>query len=341
MNNTIIEAVNVLPPMPVDRGAGLNEANVICMANASRFTETYFQQALTDYALGWGQANPKLDALLEHVAPMVVTPHRFEYAKGTNAEYYLSETDDIRSIGSDFKLVPYTSDKTTSKTHNKGLTVRVDIEEVEGIPDWENRTVSKLMQRLKLNDFRRAITALDTADTNVSVTWDATAGKDPDADALASVILGNAAIGNQGLNRGVYGVTAWQKRILSLRAQAHAGGFVSAAQGEAELARFLALDAIMVSREVWTKGGAALTTLGTVVDTTVGTTGIIFFYNAQSGQSKDDPSSIKRFVSMTNGGGEYKVYRHDVSAKLVDISVEHYSNVVVTSTLGVRKLTVS
>lgn len=323
-----------------DKGAGANAAGVVCMANASRFTEAYFSQPLTDYAVGWTNVNPDLPRLLEHLAPLVMTPRRFEYAAGVNAEYFLSETDDVRAIGADFKRVEYTGTKVNSKTLNKGLTVRVDVEEEEGVPDWENRTVNKLMTRLMLNDFRRGVALLKAAATNAAVTWDATAGKDPDADALAALLLGKTAIGLR-LNRAIYGYTAWQKRLLSLRAQAHAGGFANAALTTQALAEFLSLSAVERSDELYIAGGAATTTKGSVVDTTAGTTGIVLFYLAESGQSKDDPSNIKRFVSNTTGGGEYKVYRHEVSAKLVDITVEHYSNTVITSNLGVRQLTVS
>ncbi len=341
MANVIATEHGKLPPLGVlDHGVGANETGVICAANASRFTETYFSQPLTDYALGWGTANPDLDASLEHLAPMVVTPHRFEYAQGTQVEYFLTEVDDVRAIGADFKRVEYTGSKTNSKTFNKGLTIRVDVEEEEGQPDWETRKVGMLMQRLKLNDFRRGVVLLKAAATNAAVTWDATAGKDPDSDALAALLLGKTALGTD-LNRAIYGYTAWQKRLLSLRAQSHAGGFANAAMTEAELAAFLGLDAVRRSKEVHATGGAATTTLGATFDTTAGTTGIVLYYYALSGQSKDDASNIKRFVSMTNGGGEYKVYRQEVNAKLVDITVEHYSNIVITSTAGVRQHTVS
>ena len=36
-----------------------------------------------------------------------------------------------------------------------------------------------------------------------------------------------------------------------------------------------------------------------------------------------------------------RVYEQQVNMKLVDITVEHYSNIVVTSTLGIQKLSVS
>ena len=322
-----------------DRGES-NPLDTILMANASRFTEAYFQEPLTNYALGWGRSNPEVADMLEFIAPAVQTSRRFEYAAGVNVEGYLSETDDIRAIGADFKRVEYSSTKVTSKTYNKGLTIRVDEDQIDGMPNWQFVYTDRLMRRLHLNDFRRAAVLLKAAATDGAVTWDATAGKDPDADAAAALIAGNTALGNPGLNRGIYGTTAWQKRFLSLRAQSHAGGFASSALTPSQLAALLGMDDIKISREVYATGGAALTTKGTVIDTTIGTTGIVLFYNAQAGQTQDDPSSIKRFVSNTASGG-FRVYLQSVAAKLWDLTVEHYSNIVVTSSTGVRQLTVS
>jgi hypothetical protein len=55
----------------------------------------------------------------------------------------------------------------------------------------------------------------------------------------------------------------------------------------------------------------------------------------------DDPTNFKRFWTPVEGGGKYRVYEQPVSAKLVDLTVEHYSNVVTTSTVGLRKLTIT
>jgi hypothetical protein len=40
-------------------------------------------------------------------------------------------------------------------------------------------------------------------------------------------------------------------------------------------------------------------------------------------------------------GGKYRVYEQPIGSKMVDITVEHYSNVLVTSTIGLRKLSIS
>ena len=55
----------------------------------------------------------------------------------------------------------------------------------------------------------------------------------------------------------------------------------------------------------------------------------------------DDPSNTKRFWTPVEGGGKYRVYEQPISSKLTDLTVEHYSNVVVTSSAGLRTLTIS
>jgi hypothetical protein len=66
---------------------------------------------------------------------------------------------------------------------------------------------------------------------------------------------------------------------------------------------------------------------------------LLFF--GEDGLTMDDPSNTKRFWTPVEGGGKYRVYEQPVSSKLVDLTVEHYSNVVVTSSTGLRTLTIS
>jgi hypothetical protein len=55
---------------------------------------------------------------------------------------------------------------------------------------------------------------------------------------------------------------------------------------------------------------------------------------------KDEPANIKRFVTPIDGGSTFRVYS-DEHSKFTDLTVEHYSNVVLTSKEGIRKLSVS
>jgi len=65
---------------------------------------------------------------------------------------------------------------------------------------------------------------------------------------------------------------------------------------------------------------------------------------AEDGVDTEDPSNVKRFVSSFSaeqGGGLVRVYSHQISSKLVAITVEHYSKIIVTFSSGIRKWTVS
>jgi hypothetical protein len=298
-------------------------------ANDSRFGETYFSEPLTTFSTGYKDPND-IKATLEFFAPTVNAPGRlFEWKKWNNAEEFYTEADDIRAIGGDFKRVEFTGIDVVGKTLNKGLTVRIDID--QAAPGWEERWTAKLIRRLYRNELRRAIALLSAAATNTAKTWDVTAGKDPDQDVLTDLIAGNDASGIYP-NRVGFGHTAWAKRILAHRAQLSAGGFASAGVTQENLAGFLNVDQVYVSKERYQSTPAAKAQA-------VGN--LVLMFMAASGGDVEDPSNIKRFASPVMGGGQMRVYQQQVSAKLVDISVEYYSALVMTSTLGVRQFTVS
>ena len=304
-------------------------------ANASLFSDAHFSQPLTQYSVGWAGANPMVEQTLEFVAPAVQVPRKFSYRKAVNAEFYISETDDIRAEGADFGIVKYTTSIVNDKTYNKGLTIVEDKDEVADEPGWEQERVNRLMKRLKLNDLRRAVTLLLAAATDSAQTW--STSFDPDNLLAARITLGNQSLGSLGLNRILYGVTAWSKRNISLSGVATAGGFTRSVFTPAQLAAFLGVQEILVDNTVYISTG---TTKATVVDTTWGTTGIAVAFNAQSGMSKDDPSNIKRFWTPCENGTEYRVYREE-HCKTVSITVEHYSKISIVSTAGLQKVTVS
>jgi hypothetical protein len=303
----------------------------IVLANESRFTESYFSRPLTTYAVGYRDP-AALEEELEFFAPRVPVTRRFEYAEFSNAEEWFSETtDDLRTFHADFKRVEYTSKKVNAKTENRGLTMRVDLDEVSETSGWEERSVSKLLRRLRRNSLRRAFALLSAAATNTAKTWDTTAGKDPDQDVVLDLVTAADSSGVRPTRIG-YGETAWSKRILAHRAQNSAGGFASAGLGEGALAQFLGVDQVRVSKARYQSAAAAKTQV-------VGN--LVLMFNAMSGQDSEDASNIKRFVSPTISGGDVRVYTQQVGAKLYDITVEHYEALKITSTLGIRKFTVS
>ncbi len=304
----------------------------IYMANDARFLETYFSEPLTNYAVGWRDPND-IEGTLNFAAPPVVVGRRFEWKKATNAEEFLSETDDVRAIGADFKTVEFTQADVTDKTLNKGLTIIVDLDNVSG-SGWQQQKTGKLMRRLLRNELRRAVTAISAAATNTAKTWDTSAGKDPDQDILAELVTGATASGVRP-NRVLFGDTAWTKRSLSLRGQNLAGQANSASLTPEQLASWLGVDSVRVSRERYQSAAAAKTEI---------VNNLVWMFFAENGVDTEDPTNTKRFYSTFDaeqGGGAFRVYVQQISSKLVAITVEHYSKVVVTSTLGIRQFTVS
>lgn len=314
-----------------DTGSGYKAGQVL-FANESRFQETHYSEPLTTYAVGWRDPSPILDTL-NFVAPAVEVGRRFEFKRSVNAEEFLSETmNDLRAIGSDFKKVEYTADTVQEKTDNRGLTYIADLDQVTG--NWQPGKVQKLLRRLNRNSLRRAVALLDAGATNTGVTWNSDAGKDPDDDVHTAL---EAAADSAGIypNRVLYGKSALLKRRKSYGAQTNAAGFANRGLTLEDMAAEYDVDKVMVSRERFQSSASAKSQiLGSKV----------FMFFAEDGVDEEDPTHIKRFISKftgEQGGGFERVYVQVLSAKLVAITVERYEKLVATTTLGLRKLTVT
>ena len=130
----------------------------------------------------------------------------------------------------------------------------------------------------------------------------------------------------------VYNETAWNKRVLAFRSQNVAGAYASAQLTPEQLAGLLSVEKVWISKERYQSGTTTKSkVLGDVV---------IGFYG-EDGAQLEDPTNLKRFWTPVQGGGKMRVYVQQVSAKLVDVSVEHYSNVVSPTNLGMFILSIS
>ncbi|MEW6306185.1 MAG: hypothetical protein AB1705_22190 [Verrucomicrobiota bacterium] len=325
---TLTAPIETETPILADSGSGYRGGQIL-FANDSRFLETHFSEPLTAYAVGWKDPN-NLEETLEFVAPSVEVGRRFEWKKAANAEEFYSETDDERAIGGDFKRVEFTGEDVTDKTINKGLTCIVDLDNVAGA-NWQQQKTAKLLRRILRNELRRAVTALTAAAVNANKTWDTTAGLNPDQD-IKTELIAAADVSGIRPNRVLFGDTAWNKRSIAYEAQDNAGGYAAAGLSAEELATRLAVDKVLVSRERFQSSAGAKSQV-------VGNKVVMYF--AEDGVDTEDPSNIKRFVSPVEGGGRVRVYVQQISAKLVAVTVEHYSKVVVTYTGGIRQLTIS
>ncbi len=308
-----------------------NETGVMYAANESRFIESSFQEKLTAFAVGW-QDDGQLQELLDFVAPTVPTSRRFEYALAENPEEFQIDlgNDDVRAIGGAFPRLEYTSHKAIGSTKNKGLTIRVDLDNVEDQPMWRELYTAKLMRRLLRSECYRAINLLSAGATNSGKTW-SSGTPNPDADLRTSTIAFADAVGLHP-SRILIGQTAWARRQVGFESQNVAGAFGGAPRTPQNVAEFLGVDEVMVSRERYASSSTVRTQL-------VNNLCIIFL--AMANQSPEDPSNIKRFVSQTQGGTPFRVYEQVVDMKRIDITVEHYSDIVLTSSAGIQQLTIT
>ena len=313
--------------LAADQGVGQNPRGVIVAANESRFASTFYSEPLTAYTVGWRDPE-NLETLLETLAPAVPVGRRFEYKLADNAQAFLSESDDVRAIGSAFKKVEYSGTSANEKTLNKGLTMCVDHDDEVG-DGWREIYVGRLMQRLLRNEVRRATALLLAAATSASKTWNSSAN--PDGDLRAMRIAGADSSGITG-NTIVFGEAAWELRLDAYEAAANTSSYAgrAAAMTKEQLAAKLGADRVeVVKARYQSTATAKANVLGSYV----------LGYFAVPGVGKDDPSHVKRFVTPT-AGGKFRVYvvEHE---KTTDITVEHYSNIVITTSTGVRRLAIS
>lgn len=317
--------------IPRDMGNS-NAVDAIYAANESRFVEATFSEPLTAFAVGY-QDPGQLQQLIDFIAPVVPTTRRFEYALAVNAEEFQAETnnDDVRGIGASFKNVEYTAKKAVGQTLNKGLTITVDLDNVEDMPQWEQIYTARLMRRLLRAEALRAYSVLAALATDTPLIWNGTAGQDPDQD-IADLVIAYSDSCGMNPTRVLYGIGAWNARRKAHRAQNTAGGFASAQQNIDEVSTSVGVNEGFVSRERYSTSPTAKSR---VIPNKV------LVYLAEANQSPEDPSNIKRFVSNTQGGTPFRVFRQQLNAKLVQITVEHYSNILPTATLGVQSATIS
>lgn len=295
--------------------------------NDSRLDEGHFVQPLTEFAVGgWNRTD--LEEELQFLCPEVSVPRRFSYRVFSNAEQFYSDpNEDLREIGGDFKRVEMTSTKVEAKTLNRGLCVFLDDDEIEDDPGWEQRNVSMLIRRIKLNAIRRAMALISATAVSTNRTW-STPGNtiDPDNDIRVSLKTAQNLSGLRP-NRVIYGQTAADLRFGCYRTDGNAARFLSSAATMEQWKNTLAVEAIRVSETRYqSTTSAKAEVLGS---------NVLSFYQTNS-PSKEDPSNIKRFVSQCKGGGPLRVFKYKIGDKTNVIGVEHYELLTATYASGVR-----
>jgi hypothetical protein len=316
-------------PLPFDSEVSNPVHGLVAATNAASFGNTWLSEPLTTYAQGWRDPSDIAGAL-EFLFPGVQVPRRFEFRKHAESSDFLTDSDDERSPGADFKRVSYTGSVQQAKTLNRGLTVFVDVDEVGGMPNWDQIYTGRLLRRCMRNDFLSACSLLINGAANTAKTW--AADSDPDAD-LIDLVDGAGNLIGFNPNRLAFFGAAWTKRIKALRAKDTAGGFTSAGLATADqVAQYAGASRGRVI-DIRYQNGAAKAKAG-------GGSYVVAFH-AEDGAGPDDPSHAKRFWSPCEDGSQHRVYRRQYSEKLWAITVERYIKLVVTSTVGLAKYTVS
>jgi len=292
-------------------------------ATENQFNQNNYSEALTQFAQNWKDSE-NIESLLNFIAPKVPVSRRFEYKKSDTDQIFCSETDDLRTSGSNFKHIEFSGSMVQAKTLNKGLTVRVDADDIVG-EDWEERYVHLLMKRLFRNELRRAVSALKTNANIVEKTW--TQDSQPDVD-IREVLLQNGQEHGFYPNRLLFGELAWYLRQDCYALQNNAGARISSEMSRENLSEKLLVEDIKLLKKQH---------LGIQGNEIAGNE--IFAFYAQNGLLKDEPSNIKRFITPSEEGYLFRVYVEN-HTKFTDITVEHYSNIVVTSKTNITQLNV-
>jgi hypothetical protein len=301
-------------------------------ANDANFDAAHLSEPLTDYIVGYPDQDG-LQALLDAAAPMIPSGRAFTYRTHDDKESFQSDASgdqDIREIGGDFAQVRRTGTQADGRTDNKGLIMVLDNDQGGDDTRVQQRAVANLRTRLLRSELVRLEALLEANDTEASKNWGASATTaDPDGELLEQIDLSGDARGIDA-NVVLFGGSAWVKRMLATRRSDKAGGFASASLTPEQLAGLVGVDKVLRSKFRYQASATAKAKV--VADK-------VYVYYAGQGLMNDDPSNVKRFVTMTPGG-QFRVYIEPKLKKTV-VAVEHYSRIICTSTLGIRKIAVT
>jgi len=331
-NSSIITLANDMtaffPALP--EGGGKN--NVVYAANDANFDAAHLSEPLTEFILGVTE-DQDLVAMLEAMAPSVPVGRAFKYRTHDSKEHFQHDgtsNDDIRPIGGDFAQTRLTGTQVDGATDNKGLVMVIDDDQGGQNPMVQQRAVINLRDRLMRSEIVRTEALLEANDVEDAKNWGATnTNADPDYDVLANVDASGDARGIDP-NTVVFGGGAYVKRVAALRASLKPGVAASAAMMPEQLRDWYGVENVVRANMRFQSTASAK---GKIID------GKVYAYYAGKNLTPDEPSNVKRFTTLTDAGA-MKVYVIPQFKKTL-ICVEHYSRIILTSALGIRKIAVS
>lgn len=314
---------------PIHTGLGDLGPGVIALANESRLAGATFSEGLTQFTVGYRDPENLL-AAVDYIAPPVPVARRFEWKKSDETQDFMTETDDLRAIGTGFKRVEYSGTSQLGKTRNRGLTYILDTDE-DGGATSEESIVGMLQQRIIRNKYRRAMTVLMAMSAGSGAVF--STATQPDELMRAALATSQEASGIYN-NRGLLGLAGWNLRKAAYAGSDKAGAFAGQKMSLAEVAADLGLEDLRVDRALYQNTKTAKARI-------VGSN--FFGFTARDGVGKDDASNLKQFYTPKGGTNRYRVWRKVTGPadKFIEITVEHDDEIVGTSTVGVTRLNIT
>jgi hypothetical protein len=302
---------------------------LIMAANDANFDSVHLSEPLTEFIADTPD-DDGLDLLIEQACPSVPVGRAFTYRKHNTLEAFQAaiNDEDIREIGGEFPTIRPTGTQENGRTANKGLTMILDNDQGGEDPAVQQRAITNLRNRLLRTELYRLEALLEANDTADTPNWGATnTAADPDGDLMSAINLSGDARGIDA-NTVLYGGGAWVTRFLSLGVGANAARHQTRNMTPQQLAQLMMVDRLAIAKFRRQSTAAAKTKI-------VGDK--VFVYYTKAGAMTDDASNVKRFVTPVPGGGMFRVYVESV-LKRTKVTLEHYSTIDLTSSLGIRKI---
>jgi hypothetical protein len=308
----------------------------ICLANDSLITQSTYLEELTSFAIGYGgmSAN-RLRELRDFLAP--ARPSNSRTVRVTQYdETEPWQTVDYnkvkRALLGDFMEVRQrTATKVDRTIVNRGLTVRLDRDQLKDKPMWQETHTQWLLDLLMRASVLESVAVITAAATQDSATWDA--ASNPDLDLKQRLITLANITGFYPRNL-AYGDGAALKRQTAYENQLTAGSLAhSMAKSEADIATMVGVDRVIVNAERYQSSASAKTEI-------IGNNALLF--TSAEKESPEDPSNLVRHVANASyGGGEYSVYVTEMGVKTIFLTVENYELLALQHTSGLLQLAIN
>lgn len=329
--NSLCATLGITPSLALPERHGQ-----ICLANDSLITQATYLEEITSWGIGYADPNRNnLQALLQFLAPARTSGRMARVTVFDEDEpFQVVDYNKVkRGIGADFHEVKQrTSTRADRTVPNRGLTVRLDRDQLKEKPNWQQMHAAWLIDLLTRASILETLALYTAAAVTDTYTWDSAANPDLDIKNLNVTTLAPAT--GFKANRGLIGEEAALLRQVAYEPQDGAGAFSAAmAMTDAQIATRMGLGRVLTqdARYQATAGGDKDTFLGSKV----------LLFTAQDQESPEDASNVVRHVAGASyGGGNYAVYITEVGVKTVFVTVENYELPVVQHTGGIALITV-